>query len=99
MAIGKERRRYGAAPVPDLQSGTGSGICSMDVVTVALIAGIQTQRLKLQRAAKKYGRMSINAFKRLDFERGIINGAKALAAQQADQILKAQQDRLRQASG
>jgi hypothetical protein len=36
----------------------------MDVITAILIAGIQTQRVKLQKAAKKYGRMSVNAFKR-----------------------------------
>ena len=70
----------------------------MDVVTAVLIAGIQTQRVKLQKATKKYGRMSVNAFKRLDFEKGILNGAKALAAQQTDQYLARQQDTLRRRS-
>lgn len=67
----------------------------MDVVTALLIAGIQTQRVKLQKAAKKYGRMSVNAFKRYDFEKGLINGAKALAAYQTDQYLAQQQEILR----
>ncbi len=67
----------------------------MDVVTAVLIAGIQTQRVKLQKAAKKFGRMSVNAFKRSDYERGIINGAKALAAFRTDQYLAQQQENLR----
>jgi hypothetical protein len=70
----------------------------MDVVTAVLIAGIQTQRAKLQKAAKKYARMSVNAFKRWDFETGIVNGAKALAAQQTDQYLAQQQENLRRQS-
>ncbi len=70
----------------------------MDVVAAVLIAGIQTQRAKLQKAAKKYGRMSVNAFKRHDFEKGITNGAKALAAFQTDQYLAQQQEILRRRS-
>ena len=70
----------------------------MDLMTAVLVAGIQTQRMKLQKAAKKYARMSVNAFKRLDFEKGISHGARALAAQQADRILGEQQDRLRGAN-
>ncbi len=70
----------------------------MDVVTAVLIAGIQTQRVKLQKAAKKYARMSVNAFKRLNFEKGITNGAKALAAQLTDQYLAEQQESLRRRS-
>jgi len=66
----------------------------MDVVTAVLIAGIQRQRVKLQKAAKKYARMSVNAFKRLDFERGIAHGAKALASQLTDQYLAQQQESL-----
>ena len=70
----------------------------MDVVTAVVVAGIQTQRVKLEKAAKKYGRMSVNAFKRLDFEKGIIHGMRALAAAQADQILAQQQENLRRTS-
>jgi hypothetical protein len=70
----------------------------MDLVTTLLIAGIQKQRAKLQKAAKKHARMSVNAFKRLDFEKGIINGAKALAAHQTDQYLAEQQENLRRRS-
>jgi len=70
----------------------------MDLVTAVLIAGIQTQRVKLQRAAKKHSRMSVNAFKRYDFEKGIVNGAKALAAYQTDQYLAQQQENLRRQS-
>ncbi len=70
----------------------------MNAVTVVLITGIQKQRLKLQKSARKYGRMSVNAFKRLDFEKGITNGAKALAVLQTDQYLAEQQETLRRNS-
>jgi rhamnogalacturonyl hydrolase YesR len=60
------------------------------IVTAVLITGIQKQREKLQRFMRKYTRASIYAFKHWDFEKGITNGAKALAAQQADQILAQQ---------
>jgi len=77
-------------PMPDNLAKT--------VVTAVLIAEIQKQRVKLQKAMKKYGRMSVNAFKRLDFEKGVTNGAKALAARQADQFLAQQQEKLRRDS-
>jgi hypothetical protein len=68
----------------------------MDIVTAALILGIQKQRVKLQRATKKYAKVSANAFKRWDLEKGIMAGTKALAAQKADDILASQQQMLRQ---
>jgi hypothetical protein len=70
----------------------------MDVITTAIVAAIQTQRVKLQKSARSNAKRSINAFKRLDFEKGISYGAKAFAAQQADRILGEQQDRLKAAS-
>lgn len=70
-------------------------ISAKAVIATVLIAGIQRQRVKLQKAMKKYGRMSVNAFKRWDLEKGISYGAKALAAQQADQFLAKQQENLR----
>jgi len=70
----------------------------MDVVTAVVIAGIQTQRAKLKRVAKRYGRLSANAFKRGDYEKFLIHGAKAAAALTADHILAQQQENLRRQS-
>jgi hypothetical protein len=70
----------------------------MDSITATIVAAIETQRVKLKKAARSYAKRSINAFKRLDLEKGISHGAKALAAQQADHILGEQQDRLREAN-
>jgi len=70
----------------------------VDVVAAAAIALIQQQRLKLQKATAKYARASARAFKRWDFEKGITNGAKALASSQADRILADQQTALKRSS-
>lgn len=67
----------------------------MNPVTALLIAEIQRQRAKLQKVAKRYGRLAANALRRWDFEKAISHGAKAAAAVAADAILKDQQDRLR----
>jgi hypothetical protein len=67
----------------------------MNVVTAAAIVYLQKQRIKLQKAERKFARASIAAFKRWDFEKGITNGAKALAAHQADKILADQQQAFR----
>ena len=68
---------------------------TMNPITLVLIAGIQRQRVKLQKSAKRYGRLAANALKRWDFERAISHGAKAAAAVAADAILKEQQDKIR----
>jgi hypothetical protein len=67
----------------------------MNPITAVLILGIQRQRNKLRKSAKRYGRLAANALKRWDFERAIKHGAKAAAAVAADAILKDQQERLR----
>lgn len=67
----------------------------MNPITAALILGIQRQRDKLQKSAKRYGKLAKNALLRMDFEKAFSHGAKAAAAVAADQILKDQQDRLR----
>lgn len=68
----------------------------MNPLKAGLILVIQRQRTKLQTSAKRYGRLAVNAFKRLDFEKALSHGAKATAALAADKLLKDQQDRLRQ---
>jgi hypothetical protein len=71
----------------------------MDIITAALIAGIQRQRVKIQKIMRKEARAAKNALKRWDLSSALTHGAKAVAAQQFDQYLAQQQTNLRKASG
>jgi len=70
----------------------------VDVVTPLLIAGIQQQRTKLQKARLRFAKGAARALKRGDYVKAISDGAKALVAHQTDQILARQQNYLRKAS-
>jgi hypothetical protein len=67
----------------------------MDFKADVEIARLQLKRLKQQREIKKNSKLAITAMERFDFSVGITYAMKAAAAQQADDILADQVDRLK----